>query len=37
MSKETKSTTLDKTTWENVVINAHYLMQQNFSQINGFA
>ena len=31
------STILDKTTWENVFINAHYLMQQNYFQINGFA
>ena len=28
---------LDKTTWENVFINAHYLTQQNYFQINGFA
>ena len=27
------STILDKTTWE----NAHYLTQQNYFQINGFA
>ena len=31
------STILDKITWENVFINAHYLTQQNYSQINGFA
>ena len=31
------STILDKTTWENVFINAHYLTEQNYSQINGFA
>ena len=31
------NTILDKTTWKNVVINAHYLMQQNYFQINGFA
>ena len=30
-------TILDKTTWENVFINVHYLMQQNYFQINGFA
>ena len=30
-------TILDKTTWENVFINAHYLTQQNYFQINGFA
>ena len=28
---------LDKTTWENVFINAQYLMQQNYFQMNGFA
>ena len=28
---------LDKTTWENVFINAHYVTQQNYFQINGFA
>ena len=33
----TTATILDKTTWENVFINAHYLTQQNYSQINGFA
>ena len=32
-----KATILDKTTWENVFINAHYLTQQNYFQINGFA
>ena len=32
-----KPTTLDKTTWENVFINAHYLTQQSYFQINGFA
>ena len=26
-----------QTTWENVFINAHYLTQQNYFQINGFA
>ena len=31
------STILDKTTRENVFINAHYLTQQNYFQINGFA
>ena len=31
------NTILDKTTWENVFINAHYLTQQNCFQINGFA
>ena len=31
------ATILDKTTWENVFINAHYLTQQNYFQINGFA
>ena len=31
------NTILDKTTRENVFINAHYLMQQNYFQINGFA
>ena len=31
------NTILDKTTWENVFINAHYLTQQNYSQIKGFA
>ena len=31
------NTILDKTTWENVFINAHYLTQQNYFQINGFA
>ena len=31
------NTILDKTTWENVFINVHYLMQQNYFQINGFA
>ena len=31
------STILDKTTRENVFINAHYLTQQNCFQINGFA
>ena len=31
------ATILDKTTWENVFINAHYLTQQNCFQINGFA
>ena len=30
-------TILGKTTWENVFINAHYLTQQNYFQINGFA
>ena len=30
-------TILDKTTWENVSINVHYLTQQNYFQINGFA
>ena len=35
--KYIQSTILDKTTWENVFINAHYLTQQNYSQINGFA
>ena len=24
-------------TWENVFINAHYLTQQNYFEINGFA
>ena len=33
----TKATIRDKTTWENVFINAHYLTQQNYFQINGFA
>ena len=33
----TLATILDKTTWENVFINAHYLTQQNYFQINGFA
>ena len=28
---------LDKTTWENVFINAHYLTQQNYFQISGFS
>ena len=32
-----RSTILDKTTQENVFINAHYLTQQNYFQINGFA
>ena len=32
-----KATILDKTTWENVFINALYLTQQNYFQINGFA
>ena len=32
----TKATILDKTTWENVFINAHYLTQHNYFQINGF-
>ena len=32
-----RSTILDKTTWENVAINVHYLTQQNYFQINGFA
>ena len=32
-----KATILDKTTWENVFINVHYLTQQNYFQINGFA
>ena len=31
------ATILDKTAWENVFINAHYLTQQNYFQINGFA
>ena len=31
------ATILDKTTWENVFINAHYLTQQDYFQINGFA
>ena len=31
------NTILDKTTWENVFINVHYLTQQNYFQINGFA
>ena len=31
------ATILNKTTWENVFINAHYLTQQNYFQINGFA
>ena len=31
------ATILVKTTWENVFINAHYLTQQNYFQINGFA
>ena len=31
------NTILDKTTWQNVFINAHYLTQLNYSQINGFA
>ena len=31
------STILDKTTWENVFINAHFLTQQNYFQINSFA
>ena len=31
------NTTLEKTTWENVFINVHYLTQQNYFQINGFA
>ena len=31
------ATILDKTTWENVAINVHYLTQQNYFQINGFA
>ena len=30
-------TILEKTTWENVFISAHYLTQQNYFQINGFA
>ena len=30
------NTILDKTTWENVFINAYYLTQQNYFQINGF-
>ena len=34
---EKPTTILDKTTWENVFINAHYLTQQNCFQINGFA
>ena len=29
------NTILDKTTWENVFINAYYLTQQNYFQING--
>ena len=32
-----KATILYKTTWENVFITAHYLTQQNYFQINGFA
>ena len=32
----TKATILDKTTWENVFNNVHYLTQQNYFQINGF-
>ena len=32
-----ETTILGKTTWENVFINAHYLTQQNYSQINSFA
>ena len=32
-----EATILDKTTWENVFINVHYLTQQNYFQINGFA
>ena len=35
-SEKKLTTILDKTTWENVFINAHYLTQQNYSQINGF-
>ena len=31
------NTILDKTTWENVFIDVHYLTQQNYFQINGFA
>ena len=31
------NTILDKITWENVLINVHYLTQQNSFQINGFA
>ena len=31
------NTILDKTTWENVFSNAHYLTQQNYVEINGFA
>ena len=31
------NTILDKTTGENVFINAHYLRQQDYFQINGFA
>ena len=30
-------TILDKSTWENVFINSHYLTQQKYFQINGFA
>ena len=32
-----KATIPDKTTWGNVFVNAHYLTQQNYFQINGFA
>ena len=31
------NTILDKTTWENAGINVHYVTQQNYFQINGFA
>ena len=32
-----KTTTLDKSSWENASINAHYLTQQNYFEINGYA
>ena len=31
------ATIMDKTAWENVFINVHYLTQQNYFLINGFA
>ena len=31
-----QATILDKTTWKIIFINAHYLTQQNYFQINGF-